>query len=49
MPFSTAIDRNHGLDFLKGIMACLIVFVHVPFPRSLGLFVAYLGTVSVSV
>lgn len=49
MPFSTAIDRNHGLDFLKGIMACLIVFVHVPFPRPIGLFVAYLGTVSVSV
>ena len=41
--------RNHGLDFIKGIAACLIVFAHVPFPRPFGVYVAYLSTVSVSV
>lgn len=41
--------RNHGLDFLKGIAACFIVFVHVTFPKPFGLFVAYLGSFGVSV
>lgn len=42
-------SRNHGLDFLKGIAACFIVFVHVIFPRPFGLFVAYVGSFAVSV
>lgn len=41
--------RNHGLDFLKGIAACFIVFAHVTFPRPFGLFVAYVATFAVSV
>ena len=46
---STATARNHGLDFLKGILTFLIVFAHVPFPKPFGLYVAYFGPVSVSV
>lgn len=42
-------SRNHGLDFLKGIAACSIVFVHVIFPRPFGLYVAYLASFAVSV
>ena len=42
-------SRNHGLDFLKGIAACSIVFVHVIFPKPFGLFVAYLASFAVSV
>ena len=45
----TDIARNHGLDCLKAIAACLIVFVHVPFPRPFGLYVAYVGVMSVSI
>ena len=41
--------RNHGLDFLKGIAACFIVFVHVIFPWPYGVFIAYLGSFAVSV
>lgn len=41
--------RNHGLDFLKGIAACCIVFIHVVFPWPYGVFIAYLGSFAVSV
>jgi peptidoglycan/LPS O-acetylase OafA/YrhL len=46
---NTGYPRNHGLDFLKGIAACFIVFVHVVFPWPYGVFVAYLGSFAVSV
>ena len=46
---NTGNPRNHGLDFLKGIAACFIVFVHVVFPWPYGVFVAYLGSFAVSV
>ncbi len=49
MMTNSAIVRNHGLDFLKGILACVIVFTHAPFPKPFGLYVAYFGTISVSV
>ena len=41
-------ERNHGLDFLKGIAVCLIVFVHMPFPKPFGVYLAYVGSVGVS-
>lgn len=41
--------RNHGLDFLKGMAACLLVFAHVPFPWPYGAFLTYVSTCGVSV
>lgn len=46
---SDSLSRNHGLDFLKGISACLIVFTHVVFPWPFGAFLAYVATFGVSV
>ena len=43
------LSRNHGLDFLKGIAACLLVFAHVVFPWPYGAFLTYVSTCGVSV
>ena len=43
------LSRNHGLDFLKGIAACLLVFAHVTFPWPYGAFLTYVSTCGVSV
>ena len=42
-------SRNHGLDFLKGIAACGIVFVHMSFPWPYGGFFAYVASCGVSI
>ena len=44
-----SLSRNHGLDFLKGIAACLLVFAHVVFPWPYGAFLTYVSTCGVSV
>ena len=43
------LSRNHGLDFLKGIAACMLVFVHITFPWPFGAFLSYVATFGVSV
>lgn len=42
-------SRKYGLDFLKGIAACFVVFMHVRFPEPTGRYVALLGTFAVPV
>ena len=46
---SSGKERDHGLDFLKAIAVCLIVFVHMPFPKPFGVYLAYVGSVGVSI
>lgn len=46
---NTARVRKYGLDFLKGIAACFVVFMHVRFPGSFGEYVARIGTFAVPV
>lgn len=41
--------RKFGLDFLKGIAACFVVFMHVKFPGVFGEYVAKAGTFAVPV
>ena len=42
-------SRKYGLDFLKGIAACFVVFMHVRFPEPTGHYIALLGTFAVPV
>lgn len=46
---NTARVRKYGLDFLKGIAACFVVFMHVRFPEPFGEYVARIGTFAVPV
>ncbi|MBR4829340.1 MAG: acyltransferase [Muribaculaceae bacterium] len=48
MPNQTK-PRQYGLDFLKGIAACFVVFMHVKFPDQFGDYVARVGTFAVPV
>lgn len=41
--------RKYGLDFLKGIAACFVVFMHVKYPGLFGDYVARVGTFAVPV
>ena len=41
--------RKYGLDFLKGIAACFVVFMHVRFPDPSGNYIATIGTFAVPV
>lgn len=41
--------RKYGLDFLKGIAACFVVFMHVPFSGEFGRAVAMIGRAAVPV
>jgi len=41
--------RQYGLDFLKGIAACFVVFMHVKFPDQFGDYIARIGTFAVPV
>jgi len=41
--------RKYGLDFLKGLAACFVVFMHVKFPEPVGEYVARIGTFAVPV
>ena len=41
--------RKYGLDFLKGISACFVVFMHVRFPEPFGEYVASIGRFAVPV
>lgn len=42
-------SRKYGLDFLKGIAACFVVFMHVRFPEPTGHYIAGIGTFAVPV
>lgn len=41
--------RKYGLDFLKGIAACFVVFMHVQFPDRSGRIIALIGTFAVPI
>ena len=41
--------RKYGLDFLKGIAACFVVFMHARFPEMTGYYVAMLGRAAVPI
>ena len=41
--------RKYGLDFLKGIAACFVVFMHVRFPGVFGYGIALFGRVAVPI
>ena len=41
--------RKYGLDFLKGIAACFVVFMHVKFPDAFGDYIVRIGTFAVPV
>lgn len=41
--------RKYGLDFLKGIAACFVVFMHARFPDAFGEYMAKIGTFAVPV
>lgn len=41
--------RKYGLDFLKGLAACFVVFMHVKFPDMVGYYVSILGRSAVPI
>ena len=41
--------RKYGLDFLKGIAACFVVFMHARFPDMFGYYMAMIGRTAVPI